>query len=224
MARLVVILAHPDDAEIWAGGTLYRHIQRGDQVDICSLTYLPETPRGREGATGAQRLGAAFTCFGLSDMTVKYYTIEEVERLAAFLLARSPDIVLTHWLEDTHPDHAAAARLVVDALLRYAVAYGLDDVAASRQAFPHVWSCDTYGGLGRQGSFEPEWYIDISSTWSHKCYAIEAHTSQNPAYWINLIRRQNAFYGYRCNRDYAEGFRLLPMAMVNNITAHDTLY
>src|SRR5215470_8832520 len=97
MARVVAILAHPDDAEILAGGTLYKHRQRGDSVEICSVTYTPGSLRGQEGTIGAQRLGAGFTCFGLPDMGVSRYTSEDVERLAAFLLARPPDIVLTRW-------------------------------------------------------------------------------------------------------------------------------
>ena len=65
MTRIVAILAHPDDAEILAGGTLYKHRQRGDSVEICSVTYTPDSMRGQEGAVGAQRLGADFTCLGL---------------------------------------------------------------------------------------------------------------------------------------------------------------
>jgi LmbE family N-acetylglucosaminyl deacetylase len=223
MTRLVAILAHPDDAEILAGGTLYRHRQRGDSVEVCCLTYTLDTLRGQEGAEGARRLGADFTCFGLPDMGVPRYTPEDVERLAAFLLARPPDIVLTHWLDDTHPDHAASVRLVVDALLRYAVAHGLEDVDASRRAFPRVWSCDTYGALGGRGGFEAEWYIDISAVWEQKIHALEAHQSQNPAHWLELTRRHNAFYGSRCNRQYAEGFRRLPLAFVNNLPVHEYL-
>ena len=89
--------------------------------------------------------GADFTCLGLPDMEVSRYTPEDVERLTAFLLARPPDLVLTHWLEDTHPDHVASVRLVIEALLHYAVSHGLEDVDASRRAFPpglvvgHVW-------------------------------------------------------------------------------------
>jgi LmbE family N-acetylglucosaminyl deacetylase len=216
-------MAHLVDAEIWAGGTLCQHQQRGDSVAVCSLTYTRDSPRGQEGVEGAHRLGVDFTCFGLTDMAVQRYTPEDVERVSAFLLAQPPDIVLTHWLEDVHPDHAAGARLVIEALLRYAVAYGLEDVEASRRDFPSLWSCDTYGALGRRGGFEPEWYVDISTVWTQKARAIGAHQSQNPAYWIELARRQNAFYGYRCNRDYAEGFRRLPLAMVNTLPVYDYL-
>ena len=71
-------------------------------------------------------------------MGVSRYTPEDVERLTAFLLARPPDLVLTHWLEDTHPDHVASVRLVIEALVHYAVSHGLEDVDASRRAFPQV--------------------------------------------------------------------------------------
>ena len=94
MTSVVAILAHPDDAEILAGGTLYKHLQRGDSVGICSVTYTPDSVRGQEGAAGAQRLGAEFTCLGLQDMGVSRYTPADVERLTAFFLARPPDLVL----------------------------------------------------------------------------------------------------------------------------------
>ncbi len=42
MTRVVAILAHPDDAEILAGGTLYQHRQRGDSVGTNpAMTSLP---------------------------------------------------------------------------------------------------------------------------------------------------------------------------------------
>ena len=55
MTRIVAMLAHPDDAEILAGGTLYKHQQRGDSVQICSLRpYLEKIlPRQRGVANPA---------------------------------------------------------------------------------------------------------------------------------------------------------------------------
>ncbi len=223
MSDIVAVLAHPDDAEILAGGTLYKHRQRGDNVTICTLTYTADSLRGQEAAEGARRLGADFTCFGLPDMGVNRYTPDDVEGLAQFFLHRPPDLVLTHWEDDSHPDHQACVRLVVEALLRYAVSHGLEDVDASRKAFPQVWSCDTYGAMGRHGSFEPEWYVDVSAVWAHKVYALNAHASQHPEHWIDLVQRHHAFYGSRCNRAYAEGFRRLALAFVNNVPAYEYL-
>jgi LmbE family N-acetylglucosaminyl deacetylase len=77
--------------------------------------------------------------------------------------------------------------------------------------------------LGSRGAFDPEWYIDISAVWEQKLHALAAHQSQTPAHWTELIRRHNAFYGARCNRAYAEGFRRLPLAFVNNLPAYEYL-
>lgn len=210
-------------SEILAGGTLYKHRQQGDSVAICRVTYTPDLVRGQEGAVGAQRLGADLTCLGLPAMAVSRDTPAEVERLTACLRARPPDLGLTHWLEDAHPDHVASARRLIEALVPYAVAQGVDDVAAGRRAFPQVWTCDTYGDLGSRGAFDPAWSIDISAVWEHKIDALAAHQSQTPEPWTEIIRRQNAFYGARCHRQSVEGFRRLPLAFGNNLPAYDSL-
>ena len=77
--------------------------------------------------------------------------------------------------------------------------------------------------MGSRGAFDPEWYIDISAVWEQKLQALAAHQSQTPAHWTELIRRHNAFYGARCNRAYAEGFRRVPLAFVNNLPAYNYL-
>jgi LmbE family N-acetylglucosaminyl deacetylase len=156
-------------------------------------------------------------------MGVSRYTLDDVERLATFLLTQPPDVVLTHWQDDSHPDHVATVQLVIEALVRYAVSHGLDDVDASRRVFPQVWSCDTYGAQGRHGGFEPEWYIDVSEVWAQKMHALMAHQSQHPEHWLDLVQRHNAFYGARCHRAYAEGFCRLPLAFVNNTPAYEYL-
>ena len=35
--RLTAIMAHPDDAEIWSGGTICKHVERGDEALIISM-------------------------------------------------------------------------------------------------------------------------------------------------------------------------------------------
>ena len=37
--RLMAVMAHPDDAEIWCGGTLILHAAKGDEVGICTLSF-----------------------------------------------------------------------------------------------------------------------------------------------------------------------------------------
>ena len=49
--RVLVIVAHPDDAEFWAGGTIARWTDAGIEVTYCVLTdgdaggFDPDVPR-----------------------------------------------------------------------------------------------------------------------------------------------------------------------------------
>ena len=50
--RLTAILAHPEDAEIWAGGTICKHVARGDEALIVYMAVTEDSVRGEE-ASGA---------------------------------------------------------------------------------------------------------------------------------------------------------------------------
>jgi LmbE family N-acetylglucosaminyl deacetylase len=50
--RVLVLVAHPDDAQFWAGGTIARWTDTGSEVSYCVLTdgggggFDPDVPRG----------------------------------------------------------------------------------------------------------------------------------------------------------------------------------
>src|SRR5919108_2197884 len=69
--KLLAMLAHPDDAEIWAGGTLFKHTQRGDQALIVYMAATEDSVRGEEGKRGAAILGAEVAFVGLTDGQVR---------------------------------------------------------------------------------------------------------------------------------------------------------
>jgi hypothetical protein len=67
------------------------------------------------------------------------------------------------------------------------------------------------------------WYIDIRAVWEQKIHALAAPQSQTPGHWTERIRRHTASYSTRCNRQYVEGWRCLPLAFVNNFPACEYL-
>ena len=69
--RLTAVMAHPDDAEIWAGGTIRKHIERGDEALIIYMTALEDSVRGEEAKRGAAILGAEVSFVGLLDGQVR---------------------------------------------------------------------------------------------------------------------------------------------------------
>ncbi len=123
--RLLILGAHPDDAEYHAGGlaSIYRRL--GHTVRIVSMTNgqaghferPPEqvaTMRRSEAAAAGAVIGAEYVTWDFpdgeltADLATRHQVIREIRRFA-------PDLVLTHRPYDYHPDHRAAGQLVQDA-------------------------------------------------------------------------------------------------------------
>jgi len=125
MTRVLVLGAHPDDAEFFAGGFLAAHSQNGSQIRIVSVTngqsghHAMPSPalverRRVEAANAGAVLGASYVTWDFPDGYLQP-TIEV--RLAIIREIRSfqPDLVLTHRPFDYHPDHRAVGQAVQDA-------------------------------------------------------------------------------------------------------------
>ena len=211
MTRVVAILAHPDDAEILAGVPSTSTGSAATASRSGVLRIRPILCAGRRVPRGPSASGQILRAWA-SPIWGSRYTPEDVGRLTAFLLAptRPGADALARGCPPRPRGQCAAAYRGARTLCGGARVGGR---RRQSTAFPQVWSCDTYGGLGSRGAFDPEWYIDISAVWEQKLQALAAHQSQTPAHWTELIRRHNAFYGARCNRQYAEGFRRLPLAL-----------
>jgi bacillithiol biosynthesis deacetylase BshB1 len=118
---VLVIAAHPDDAEICVGGSILRWSDAGRRVGIVDVTRGEMGTRGtvadreREtAAANAQMKLAARVNLDLPDGRVQV-TIEARERLARVMRELAPEIVLAQFTDDLHPDHAATGRLAREA-------------------------------------------------------------------------------------------------------------
>jgi LmbE family N-acetylglucosaminyl deacetylase len=201
VARFLTVLAHPDDAEIWAGGTLARHVAEGDEALICSLAGDLGSLRAGEAGEGAAVLGAQVTLLSQTDRQMRLND-DLVQALAELFTDYRPNVIVTHWEQDSHPDH-----VLTNTATRAAI------VAASglSKELDLLLACDTYLSSGRDGMFTPDMYVDISDVWDTKLAAIRKHASQDPEYYIQTIERQCWLHGARAKVRYAEGFRRIPV-------------
>jgi len=197
----MTILAHPDDAEIWVGGTLRNHILAGAEALCCIVAAADHDLRAREATAGASLLGADVTFLGGVDRSLQP-TGELVERTSALLQQFRPTIIITHWGDDSHPDHVSTYDITRRAIVG---ATGLS------QTLRHVLSCDTYLGQGRAGLFQPDVMIDVTDVWIDKVAAINVHQTQSPDQYVQAIERQCWIHGARSGVKYAEGFRHIPV-------------
>ena len=118
---ILAIGAHPDDVELGCGGTLAKLISEEKKVAIVDLTQGELGTRGTN-VTRAQEAASASEILGISArenlkmkdgfiLNSEEYQIQIVKMIRKY----QPEIVLANAVDDRHPDHAKAAKLVSDA-------------------------------------------------------------------------------------------------------------
>ncbi len=216
---VLLIAAHPDDAEISAGGTILRLVDAGARVGILDITRgemgtrgTPED-RAAEAAKATEVLGLAWRGnLEQPDGRVQV-TVDARERLAKHLRELRPELVLSHHLDDPHPDHEASARLAKEAwylsgLKQLAKITGGPDAKRPAQ-LAHFQS---------HTQFEPTFIVDIEPVWERKREAVLAYATQlEPAgtgddgkhflYGVDILERVETkarAYGERIGGRYGE--------------------
>ena len=123
--RLLILGAHPDDAEFHAGGLILHYTRAGHVVKLVSATdggaghqTLAGPPlteiRSREAQAAAQLVGATAELWPFPDGRLEP-SLELRERVIREIRTFRPDLVLTHRTCDYHPDHRAIGQAVQDA-------------------------------------------------------------------------------------------------------------
>ena len=152
--RLLILAAHPDDAEYYAGGlaTLYRRL--GREVKIVSLTdgRVGHNVRSGEELIAMRRLEAAnagnvidceYVTLDFPDGQLQP-TIEARYRIIKEIREFQPDLVISHRTCDYHPDHRAVGQIVQDASYLVTVPRVLPDVRPLRKPPVFAYMTDTF--------------------------------------------------------------------------------
>ena len=167
--RLLILGAHPDDAEFHAGGLAALYRQHGHTVKMISLTNgdaghqqmsgPPLAARRRQEAAAAGRvIGAEYVTWDNHDgqlmptLEVRYQVIRELRTF-------QPDLVLTHRTNDYHPDHRAVGNVVRDASYMVTVPPVVPDVPILRKDPVVAYMPDPFT---KPYPLEPHVVIDIT--------------------------------------------------------------
>ena len=115
---ILFIAAHPDDVELCCAGTIFKHIDQGATVGIVDMTQGELGTRGTaeirliEATKAAEIMGVSFReNLGLRD---GFFDFSDENKFAIIKSVRrhQPEIVITNAVEDRHPDHGRASKLV----------------------------------------------------------------------------------------------------------------
>lgn len=120
---LLAFAAHPDDAELNAGGFIAKMSRLGHKVGIVDLTAGQMASRGsvplrkQEAARAAQILGLTVReNLGFADGSLSADDPQARRKIVEAIRRYRPSVVLTGLSVDRHPDHYRAGQLVSDAV------------------------------------------------------------------------------------------------------------
>jgi LmbE family N-acetylglucosaminyl deacetylase len=195
--RVLAIIAHPDDAEFWVGGTVARWTDEGIEVTYCVLTdgsgggFDPDVPRSEvphirreEQRHAAKLLGVSeIKFFGLGEQSLLDDRRQLHENLVRVIRQVRPQRVVTwspewNWkrFRSSHPDHlatgaAALTAIYPDAGNSFALTWLREDEGLEPWTVREVW-------LINSPEREVNHYVDITETFDRKVAAVRVHASQ----------------------------------------------
>lgn len=229
---ILAIGAHPDDVELGCGGTIAKLIAEGKKVAIIDLTQGELGTRGsietryQEAADAAKILGIS----ARENLKMKDGFLQNSEeyqlRIVKMIRKYQPEIVFANAIDDRHPDHAKAAKLISDAcflsgLTKISTTY--EDTEQKAWRPKHIFHYIQWKDI------TPDFVIDISEFMQQKLEACLAYKTQffdpnssEPATPISTkdflesltYRSQNL--GRLSGCDFAEGFTTEKLIAMKN--------
>ncbi len=212
--------AHPDDIELFCGGTVIKLGSQGHKIGVISLT------RGELGTRGSpeirsQEFQEAATLLKLS--THKMLDIpdgnvavnwENKLKIIREIRTYQPAVVFAPYWKDRHPDHENTSNLVREA----AFLSGLKKIETDQEAFrPYkviYYPC--------WFEFKPSFVVDITEYHDQKIRAIQAYRSQfdhpdkkkfgneetfiSRPEFLEEITTRDRYYGTSIGRTFGEPF------------------
>jgi len=222
---ILVITAHPDDAELSCGGTIVSAVAQGKTVAVVDLTRGELGTRGtaetraEESAAAAKILGVSARENALLPDGFLANTCDQQMAVLPFIRKYRPDIVITNAVRDRHPDHGKASTLVSEScFLSGLKAIQTRDADGQKQK---AWRPRAVYHIIQDRRIDPDFIVDISDAFEKKMEAIKAYKTQfytgepqkadevtpisTPAFMEGLKARA-VEYGRLINADYGEGF------------------
>jgi N-acetylglucosamine malate deacetylase 1 len=194
--HIMVVGAHCGDAEIQAGAIAHKYAKAGHEVTFLHLTagekgnppHISVEDYRRQKIKEAEKAAAIL---GGKSITLDYKDAElkeddeTVTRVAKLFRELKPTVVITHWENSMHPDHALCPRIVQAAWLKAALPGfeidGLPPHSLTRKFHSENWE-DMEG-------YEPDIFVDVTEEFDTYLEALSQ-------YWFIMNSSDFRYYDY----------------------------
>lgn len=194
--HLMLVGAHCGDVELQAGAIAHKYAKAGHKVTFLHLTAGEKgTPKGvsvedyriqkiRESEEAAKVLGVETITLDYKDAELRFSN-EIITHVATIFRKLKPNLVITHWENSIHPDHALCPRIVSAAWLEGALpGFDLQGLPPhSMRGFFHSENWEDMEG------YVPDVFVDVTDEFDTYLEAISK-------YWFVMNSSSFRYYDY----------------------------
>lgn len=183
--RIIAFGAHPDDCEIFVGGTACLWAEQGHHVKLVSATNGDIGHWQLAGGPLAQRrtqeVQAVAKIFGTTAQVLDIHdgeiepTLENRRTFTRLIRNWNADIVITHRPNDYHPDHRYTSVLVQDSAYMVTVPFFCPDTPPLKKNPVFLYASD---GFQKPNPFRPDIVVAIDSVIERKLDGLAELVSQ----------------------------------------------
>ncbi|QOZ52007.1 PIG-L deacetylase family protein [Bradyrhizobium sp. CCBAU 53338] len=184
---ILVCAAHPDDEILGCGGTMARHVDRGDSVHVVFVADGIESRKAMNAERErllTERREAAFKAaniigcerphfFDYPDQRLDTISLLDItQSIETLLAALQPDLVYTHHGDDLNADHRLVSEATMTAVRpmpgqKVVAVYGFETLSSTEWVFQ-----------SRGNAFRPNHFVGVASTLVRKLDALRAYDAE----------------------------------------------
>ena len=180
---ILAIGVHPDDIELSCAGTLINAALQGKKTGVVDLTAGELGTRGtpeirlQEAANAAKIMGLQVReNLFLKDGFFRNDEKEAMRKIIAAIRKFQPTIVIANALEDRHPDHGRAGKMIAECC--YYSGLRKIETKDENENQQNAWRPKQVLHIIQDRYYTPNLVVDISNVMEQKMKAILAYESQ----------------------------------------------
>lgn len=205
MEKVVVVAVHPDDETIGCGGTIIKHLNRGDEVHCILVTKGNAEQKVIWNKVKEAYHFTSVTELDFPELDLMDKSLNElIPPLSKAISTIQPQTIIIPNRSDAHSDHKAIFNAVASCTKAFRYPF------IEKVLMMEVISETDFALPLPEGQFIANYFVDISKEYAKKEEILKIYESELLPYPqtrnLNTMQALNRYRGSQINAEYAEAF------------------